>query len=167
LLAKVLLAFAVEFERESEVSLAIGANVLRLVADEGAPVRDLPRTAGVSKEAIATALGFLQKRGYAAIETETVGRFKRLVLTPKGRRARDSYLALIRIIEENWRSRFGEDAISALRCELERLEGDGVDSLLFRGLNPPPGGWRAALPKPTTLPDYPMVLHRGGYPDGS
>jgi hypothetical protein len=27
--------------------------------------------------------------------------------------------------------------------------------------------WRASVPNPETLPHYPMVLHRGGYPDGS
>ena len=59
LLSKVL-AFAVEFERDSPVSLAIGANVLR-IAGEGPRVRDLPRLAGVSKEAIAMAVSFLAR----------------------------------------------------------------------------------------------------------
>jgi hypothetical protein len=43
------LVFAIEFEGESTVSLAIGANVLRLVGAEGIRVRDLPRLASVSK----------------------------------------------------------------------------------------------------------------------
>jgi len=55
----VLLWFAIEFERGSEVSLAISANVLRLAAEEGTAVRDLPRMAAVSKEAIAMSLSFL------------------------------------------------------------------------------------------------------------
>jgi hypothetical protein len=38
---------------------------------------------------------------------------------------------------------------------------------LFSGLEPPPGGWRAAVRAKDTLPQYPMVLHRGGYPGGS
>lgn len=65
LLAKALLMFALEFEKESHVSLAIGANILRLAGDGDLRVRDLPRLAGISKEAIAMALGFLEKRGYA------------------------------------------------------------------------------------------------------
>ena len=40
-------------------------------------------------------------------------------------------------------------------------------SPLFRGLEPYPDGWRAKVRKPDTLPHYPMVLHRGGFPDGS
>jgi hypothetical protein len=63
LLSKVLLAFAIEFERDGTVSLAISANVLRLAGDGGIRVRDLPRMSGVSKEAIAVALKFLETRG--------------------------------------------------------------------------------------------------------
>ena len=37
---------------------------------------------------------------------------------------------------------------------------------LFRSLEPYQDGWRAAKPKPETLPHFPMVL-RGGFPDGS
>ncbi len=35
------------------------------------------------------------------------------------------------------------------------------------GLVAYPDNWRAAVRRPATLPHYPMVLHRGGYPDGS
>ena len=35
------------------------------------------------------------------------------------------------------------------------------------GLEPYPDNWRAQVRRPETLPHYPMVLHRGGYPDGS
>ena len=42
LLSKVLLAFTTEFESESDVSLAISANILRLLEESGVPVADLP-----------------------------------------------------------------------------------------------------------------------------
>ena len=61
LLSRVLLFFAIEFERASEVSLAISANVLRLLTGEGVPPSELPRMAAVSKEAIAMSLSFLVK----------------------------------------------------------------------------------------------------------
>ena len=59
---------------------------------------------------------------------------------------------------------------------LERRE--GARTLLSLGLEPYAGGWRASAPYVTrtqaviddpvsTLPHYPMVLHRGGWPDGS
>jgi hypothetical protein len=37
----------------------------------------------------------------------------------------------------------------------------------FHGLEAYLDNWRAKVPKATTLPHFPMVLHRGGYPDGS
>lgn len=167
LLAKVLLAFAIEFESESEVSLAICANVLRLIGQEPVPLRELPRMAGVSKEGIAMALTFLSKRQYAIVESKS--RVKILALTPKGQQARDKYLGLLRDIEQRWQTRFGRQAIGLVRDSLEPLAGtrEGERSALFAGLTPYPDGWRASVPQPSTLPHFPMVLHRGGWPDGS
>jgi len=163
LLSKLLLAFTLDFERESEVSLAISANVLRLLGEEGVRVRDLPRLSGVSKEAIAMSLGFLEKRRCIVVEPDpAASRTKVVRLTPKGRNAQDACHHLLGVIEERWHARFGKDAIRNLRESLEPLLGD-----LFRGLEPHPNGWRASVPKPGTLPHHPMVLHRGGYPDGS
>ncbi len=170
LLSKVLLAFAIEFENESEVSLAIAANILRLVGERAVRVRDLPRLAAVSKEAVAMSLSFLQKRGYAVVEPESPGgRAKVCVLTPKGRRAYKAYLQLVWTIEERWQARLSNDSIYTLRQLLESLVGESTaqQSPLFRGLDPYPDGWRALIPKPEGLPHYPMVLHRGGFPDGS
>ncbi|MGA2826507.1 MAG: hypothetical protein ABSF03_10325 [Streptosporangiaceae bacterium] len=45
--------------------------------------------------------------------------------------------------------------------------GDLAASPLGPVLEPYPGNWRADVRAPRTLPHYPMVLHRGGYPDGS
>jgi hypothetical protein len=63
-------------------------------------------------------------------------------------------------IEEAWRGRFGEAAVDGLRRALDGLE-------LWGGLELYPDGWRAAVRRPRELPWYPMILHRGGYPDGS
>lgn len=170
LLSRVLLTFALEFERESEVSLAISANVLRLVGDEGVRVRDLPLLSGVSKEAIAMALSFLEKRGYALLQPESQGsRMKALLLTPKGRCAREAHSRLLGKLECEWQERFGQHEIEMLRRALEPLVGDGSapNSPLFPGLKPYPENWRAHVPPPQVLPHYPMVLHRGGFPDGS
>jgi len=157
LLSRALLAFALDFERESEVSLAICANVVRLVSDEGVRLRDLPLRSGVAKEAIQVAAGWLEKRGLLTVEPGT--RLARL--TPKGREVREGYGRRLGAIEDWWRARYGDRAIRELRESLEELDGGP----LFAGLEPPPGGWRTG--KPEALPDYPMVLHRGGFPDGS
>jgi hypothetical protein len=167
-------AFAVEYERESATSLAISANVLRVLGDGWALVRDLPSLGGVSREAVGMATGFLARNGRA--ETGPVpapGRGQRIRLTPSGHRARDRYGPLTAAIEDRWRTRWGDALIAGLRTRLEHLAGSADPaSPLMLGLVPYPDGWRAQARRPQvqwppSLPHYPMVLHRGGYPDGS
>ncbi len=88
------------------------------------------------------------------------------MLTQKVKRACERYRDLVAAIEEAWVARFGADRVGELRASLEAVTGsDGAP--LLAGLEPPPGTWRASLPRPETLPHFPMVLHRGGFPDGS
>jgi DNA-binding MarR family transcriptional regulator len=170
LLAKVLIAYAIDFEAESPVSLAIGANVLRLIDSAGVRVRDLPDRSGISKEAIAMCCGFLERRGDARVGADPSGsRFKTVTLTPRGQRARDSYERLTEAIESRWNERYGKACITRLRSCLERIvcAGEPEGSTLYAGLKPHPNGWRARVPASNRLPYFPTVLHRGGYPDGS
>jgi len=170
LLSRVLLAFAIEFERESDLSLAISANVVRVLDEKGVRVRDLPLLTGVSKEAISMATGVLHEKRVAVVEPDpTASRAKLVRLTPKGRAAQDEYRQRLGIIEARWQTGFGQGTIQSLRESLERLVGEPTAQLspLFRGLEPYPDGWRASVRRPNTLPHYPMVLHRGGFPDGS
>jgi hypothetical protein len=55
------------------------------------------------------------------------------------------------------------------RLLLETLVGGSTldSSPLAAGVTPEPGNWRASVRAPATLPHYPMVLHRGGFPDGA
>ena len=155
-----------EFERESDFSLAISANIVRVLDETGVRVRDLPLLTGVSKEAIGMAMGVLRKKRVAVVEAERSGsRTKVARLTPKGREAQDAYRQLLGIIEERWQARFGEETISTLREALGRLVGEPTAQLspLFRGLEPYPDGRRTSARKPNTLPHYPLV--RGLYND--
>lgn len=113
------------------------------------------------------ALGLLEKRGYAGLKQEPPRRTKMLLLTAKSRQAAQRYSHLTETIEEQWRSRFGEQIVRELRARLEllALEDHGQPPPLFRGLEPYPAAWRAKVPRPRTLPHFPMILHRGGYPD--
>jgi DNA-binding MarR family transcriptional regulator len=170
LLARVLLAFALEFEHESPFSLAICADVLRVLEPEGTLVRRIPALSGVSKESIAMALGFLEKRGFVQVLSQEHARRGRIVmLTTAGIQAQAEYPQRIRMLEERWNARTGAEATSTLRASLEALAGDGTrsGSPLFQGLDPYPEGWRAKVRPASTLPHFPMVLHRGAYPDGS
>ena len=167
LLSRALLAFATEFEADSGRSLAISANLLRVLTGGGVRTRDIPALAGVSKEAIAMALGVASKNGLVTEEPDPAGgRFKVTQLTMAGERAQRAYHDRVAAIEEAWRSRFGAARVAALRDALEPLAA-GDPPPLFAGLTPYPDGWRADVPPRTVLPHYPMVLHRGGYPDGA
>ena len=170
LLSRALLAFAAEFEDDSGrtgVSLAIGANLLRVLTEDGVQVRDLPARSGVSKESLAVAAGAAATAGLVTEERDPAGsRFRVARLTPAGARAQRAYLDRVMAVEEAWQSRFGADRVAALRAALEPLA-VGDPPPLFAGLTPYPDGWRASVPPRTVLPHYPMTLHRGAYPDGS
>jgi methyltransferase (TIGR00027 family) len=170
LLARVLLSFAIEYESEAGQSLAAGATVLRVLGETGTRLRDLPSMAGISKEAVSWALGVLTRVGLAAGEPDPAARRGQVArLTPVGQRAQRRYYELTAAIEQRWRERFGTGPAGALRTALEPLATapDGEPAPLFGGLEPYPDNWRAATRPLVILPHYPMVLHRGGYPDGS
>jgi hypothetical protein len=170
LLSRVLLAFAIEFEAGFTPSLAICANLLRVLDEKGVRVSDLPVLSGVSKEGLQMAMGIVRKSRLAVIENNPEGGpYKVARLTAKGLEVRQAYRHRLAHIVERWSTRFGSGPIGRVRAFLEELAGQGTaeSSPLFKGLEPYPDGWRASVRKPLTLPHFPMVLHRGGYPDGS
>jgi DNA-binding MarR family transcriptional regulator len=170
LLAQALLAFAIAFEQVADLSLPICADVLRVLDERGVQMRELPKLGGVSKEAISMAIGILQERRMVMVEPDQErGRFNIVRLSDRGLQAQHRSRQLLEMIEERWRERFGEEAIYTLRESLEPLVGmpTAQQSPLFRGLVPYADGWRARVRPPELLPHFPMVLHRGGFPDGS
>ena len=170
LLSRALLSFALEYERESKLSLAVGANLLRVLDREGTRLRDLPPLAGISKEAVSWAMGVLV-RSRLAVEAPDPAATRGKVARPTiaGIVAQSVYHELVGIVEQRWQERFTGGTVSALRRALETLAAatDGQPPPLFGGLTPYPDNWRAQVRPPGILPHYPMVLHRGGYPDGS
>jgi hypothetical protein len=103
LFAKVLLAFAAEFDSRSPASLAMCANVLRLTPDSGIRVRDLPRLSGLSVDGAKDALRQIGFERLGVVGPESSGsRVKVLTLTPKAQLARDGYLSLAASIEEGF-----------------------------------------------------------------
>ncbi|HTW46951.1 MAG TPA: hypothetical protein VMD92_03320 [Acidobacteriaceae bacterium] len=170
LLARVLFALAIEFEQSSDVSLGMSANVLRVLDERPIPLRDLPELTGISKAYVAVSTGWLARHGYAVAGTAPApGKGKQIRLKETGLVAQEQYGKKLRAIEKRWAGRFGEDEISQLRASLEPIVGDGTagKSPLFQGLTPYPDGWRAKVQPPALLPHYPLVTHRGGFPDGS
>jgi methyltransferase (TIGR00027 family) len=167
LLSRVLLSFAVEYEREAGLSLAVAANVLRVLGTEGTRLRDLPALTGTSKESVRWALGLLTRGDLVAEEPDPAASRGRVArLTPRGIDAQRLYHELTGEIERRWHDRFTPAVTTALRASLEPLAA-GQPAPLFGGLEPYPDNWRALVRRPDVLPHFPMVLHRGGYPDGS
>jgi methyltransferase (TIGR00027 family) len=180
LLSHVLLALAIDVERESRLSMVVGAGALRVLGTDPVRVADLPLRAGLSKEAISRALGLLERHGYAVVEPDpAASRGKVARLTAQGQRAQDEYRRLVAAVEQQWRDRFGVAHITALAEALRGLFAEaGGQQRIAAGLVPYPGGWRAHPPylsqtealladPAAALPYYPMVSHRGGFPDGS
>jgi hypothetical protein len=162
LLARLLTAFALTYEAETGVSLALGANLLAVLGPEPVRLRDLPTRTGVAKEPVATAVKFLAGRKLAAVAPDPDSpRGKVARLTAAGERAQEGDAALRARIEADW-------GFGGLVAALAPIAGDcTAASPLFDGLEPPPRGWRAAVPTPERLPRFPLVTHRGGFPDGS
>ena len=144
--------------------------MLRVLGPEGTRLRDLPLLTGISKEAVTWAMGVLLRARLAIEEPDpAASRGKAARLTPAGLLAQRRYLEFLSTVEDRWQQRFGRDTLGALRRSLEELAvgADGEPPPLFQALEPYPDNWRSAVCPPRTLPYYPMVLHRGGYPDGS
>jgi DNA-binding MarR family transcriptional regulator len=161
LLGRVLLAVALDYERDTKLALAVQLNGLRVLNGDGVPVRDLPARAGVAKGVTATIVSRLERAGCVVTEPiRGATRGKQVRLTERGRRARTAGAARLERVQER-------DGAQRLATALEPIVGDGTRaaSPLYAGLHP--DGWRAHTPQPDLLPWFPMVSHRGGYPDGS
>ena len=169
IMSKVVHRYTLSIEEGSEVSLVHRANVLRILTPDGIPVRQVPQLAGISKEALKMAYGFLMKSGHVVEEPSTSGRGKQLRLTKKGIKEQARYDELHEAMEKRWEDEYSAEILSRLRKSLDAILESDVEgeSPLFQGLAPVPGTWRAEIPKLTQLPHHPMVLHRGGWPDGS
>ena len=180
LLSKVLLTLALDFEQQSDLELgiytadhvsrlAVTANILRVLDDRGVRVSALPARTGVARMAVDNWIGILGKRGYLEVGPDPEGgRFRVATPTGKGQRARLHYARWTSEVEVRFAGRFGPAACPGLRTALDPIAGhESALSVLLRGMRPYPDGWRAQLPAPAALPDYPVISLRGGFPDGS
>jgi hypothetical protein len=174
LLAHALMAYTLDFEDGSALSLPLSANVFRVLDGNGVPVRELPSLTGISKEAVAVSLTSLAKTDYVVVEGAPASR-RTIRLTSAGETLGAVQARLHARIGKRWATRFGTNVVGPLRAGLERIL---EHPELPVGLTPYPDGWRASKPyAPQTravladprgrLPQHPVVLHRGGWPDGS
>jgi hypothetical protein len=158
-LGRVLTRYTLEYEATSRLSLPLAANLLRVIGDDVMSLRELPGLAGISKEAAAMGIGWLQRHGYASAQPE-----RSISLTASGLSETNRYRSVAGRLDDS-------HLHAALAAVVSQRD------LLAVGLQPPEGCWRgtkpylaqtnARLADPTALPWQPMILHRGGWPDGS
>jgi hypothetical protein len=145
--AQLLLAFTIEFDRESPAPLILSANALRVLSETPIAASDLPRLTGGSPETVG--IGW-QLRPYILELGSTRSRGSRVRLSARGLRAQHAYRELTCDIEARWAARFGADRIRRMVECLEQLfvlrRGDRL--VLSEGLVPPPGTVRAGVLAP-------------------
>jgi hypothetical protein len=161
LLGQVLTALTLDAERDAKVSLPLAVNFLRVIDSRVVQVRDLPARSGVSREAVAMGVNYLMRTRLAE-----PGPTKRSVsLTPAGLDA----LERCQTVAARQKNGDCQEALIGVLSQRESL---------VEGLVPPEGCWRGERPylaqtqrvladPLASLPRHPMVLHRGGWPDGS
>lgn len=113
---------------------------------------------------------YLRKIGLMLEEPSSTGRGKGVRLTEQGKVVKQQYPGIIGSVERVWQERISAEQYAELQSSLESFvqHEEGQESLLFQGLIPPaPNLWRAKVHKRVVLPHHPMVLYRGGWPDGS
>ncbi len=116
LLSQALMAFAADFEELWIGGLHHAATVLRLIPDDGAPIKDFPLLANLP----GNGKSVLERHLYIEIG----GKPKTAYLTSRGRNTRDNYAATVGRVEERWSPKYGADNVAALRAALESLHLD-------------------------------------------
>jgi hypothetical protein len=142
LLSRVLLAFALDFERASRTPISLAANMIRVLSDEPVPEAEIPKRTGCSPET--AGIGW-QHKLYIIVENYPArGRGKFVRLSEAGIKAQHEYHSIARSIEAKWKERFGADT-REVRGSLTTLLKRGE---LSEGLKPPPGTTRAGAQTP-------------------
>lgn len=141
LFSQILLAYSLEFDRESNAPLALCANTIRVLSDKPTPLSDIARLTGGSPET--TDIGWELKFFVIVEATEGKARGKTARLSLRGLTAQAEYHRLTAAIDARWQA---DDLRAAL---LELFSCEGTDGLLLReGLIPPPGTTRAGEQTP-------------------
>ncbi len=159
LLARPLTAFALEYEATGKLSLALGANLLAVLGTEPTPLRELPDATGIQRAQIDNAAGYLERSRLAElVPIPGAARGKALALTECGEKARTASARKLARLEATWEERHGA-VLANVR--------DALVALNVAFPEHPPGTWRAEGKELARLPRFPLVTHRGGFPDGA
>ena len=114
---------------------------------------------GIQREQIDNVAGYLERAGLAAlVPIPGAKRGKALALTERGEKAKAASARKLARLEATWEERHGP--------VLERVR-EALAALDVTFPEHPPGTWRAEAKELARLPRFPLVTHRGGFPDGA
>ena len=109
LLSRVLLASALDFERECKTPISLCANAIRVLSDEPLPEGEIAKRTGCSEET--AGIGW-QLKPYIIVEKDPArGRGNFVRLSEAGLKAQQEYDRRTSEIEERWKKRFGSATI--------------------------------------------------------
>jgi DNA-binding MarR family transcriptional regulator len=148
LLSQLLLAFTMEFQRESRVPLWLCANTLRVLSDQSIPESEIPHLTGCSPETSGVAW---QIKPFIVVESAPSPRRGKLVrLSPAGLLARENYYNVTSAVEKRWETHFGKQKIRRLRESLSDLfvPRGGERFLIAEGFISPKGTVRSGTQAP-------------------
>ena len=148
LLSQLLLAFTMEFQRESRVPLWLCANTLRVLSDQSIPESEIPHLTGCSPET--SGVGW-QIKPFIVVESAPPPRRGKLVrLSPVGLLARENYYNVTSAVEKRWETHFGKQKIRRLRESLSDLfvPRGGERLLIAEGFISPEGTVRSGTQAP-------------------
>jgi hypothetical protein len=121
LLSQALMAFTADFEELWIGGLHHAATVLRLLPDEGLPIKQLPLLSGLP----GNGKSVLERHLYIEIVRDpNNSRVKLARPTRRGQNTRDEYEATVGRIEERWHPKYGDEVVNALRSSLETIVAD-------------------------------------------
>ncbi len=148
LLSQLLLAFTIEFQRESSVPLWLCANTLRVLSNQSIPESEIPHLTGCSPET--SGIGW-QIKPFVVVESAPSPRRGKLVrLSPLGLLARENYYNVTSAVEKRWETQFGKQKIRRLRESLFDLfvPRDGERLLIAESFISPEGNVRSGTQAP-------------------
>jgi DNA-binding MarR family transcriptional regulator len=158
LLARPLTEFALEYEASGKLSLAIHTNLLAVLGTEPTPLRELPGATGIHRAQTDNAVGYLERARLAeVVPTPRAKRGKSVALTARGEKAKAAGRRKLKRLEADWDE----------HCETIARVREALAPIAVADPEHPPETWRAESKPLARLPRFPLVTHRGGFPDGA
>ena len=118
LLSQALAGFAIEYEMEKLGRLGHVLSLFRFIGNEGIRLETVRSVGGIT----GNGRSLHERHMNIVLEPgKPTDNSRKVYLSPKARRARDSYSYLVCELESRWRRRYGEEVMINLRDSLESL----------------------------------------------